>query len=99
MAYKVKFQAPSGMRDILPNDQPYWRRVLSVCEDAAEFYGFGRIDLPILEDSELFVKGTGSNSDIVQKQMYTLRTKGGDHLTLRPEGTPSVVRAYIERAM
>lgn len=99
MTSKQKFKAPSGMHDILPHNQPYWRRVLSVCAEVAEFYGFERIDLPILEDSELFMKSTGSDSDIVQKQMYTLRTKGGDYLTLRPEGTPSVVRAYIQNGM
>ena len=87
------------MHDTLPYVQPYWRRVLSVCAEVAEFYGFGRIDLPLLENSEIFVKGTGTDSDIVQKQMYTLRTKGGDYLTLRPEGTPGVVRAYIEHGM
>ena len=52
----------------------------------AEFYNFSRIETPILEDSELFVKGTGATTDIVQKQMYSFKTKGGDDLTLRPEG-------------
>ena len=99
MASKQKFKAPSGMHDILPYIQPYWRKVLNVCAETSEFYGFRRIDLPLLENSEIFIKGTGSDSDIVQKQMYTLRTKGGDHLTLRPEGTPGVVRAYIEHGM
>jgi len=92
-------QAPRGTFDILPDDQIYWERVRRVVRELSEDYGFGRIDTPIFEDSEVFVKGTGDTTEIVQKQMYSFKTKGGDDLTLRPEGTPGVVRAYLENGM
>jgi len=66
---------------------------------SAEFYNFQRIETPIIENSELFVKGTGITTEVVQKQMYTLKTRGGDTLTLRPDGTPPIVRAYLEHGM
>lgn len=87
------------MRDILPEDQRYFQKVFGVAENIASFYGFKKIDTPILEDTELYSKGTGLTTDIVQKQMFTLRTKGGDYLTLRPEYTPGIVRAYLEHGM
>ncbi len=87
------------MHDILPDDQKYYEKVYDTAKEIAEFYNFGRIETPVLEDSELFVKGTGSTTEIVQKQMYSLKTRGGDSLTLRPEGTPSIVRAYLEHGM
>jgi histidyl-tRNA synthetase len=93
---KKIFQAPKGMRDILPSDQPYWEKIYRVAKELAAAYGFGKIDTPILEDAELFVKATGETTDIVEKQMYTMRTKGGDVLALRPEFTPGVIRAYLE---
>jgi histidyl-tRNA synthetase len=96
---RLKLQTPQGMPDILPEDQPYFKKVLETAEEIAQFYGFGRIDPPILEYTQLFEKGTGQSTEIVQKQMYTLRTKGGDYLTLRPEFTPSIARAYIEHGM
>jgi histidyl-tRNA synthetase len=99
MVKKLKFQKPAGMHDILPAEQKYFQKVYNVCEEVANFYGFKRIDTPILEETEIFSKGTGLSTDIVQKQMYSLRTKGGDSLTLRPEFTPGVVRAYIEHGM
>lgn len=99
MAKKPKFQRPAGMHDILPGDQQYFQKVYGICENIANFYGFKKIDTPILEDTNLYSKGTGLTTDIVQKQMYTLRTKGGDYLTLRPEFTPGIVRAYIGHGM
>ncbi|MDP2663876.1 MAG: histidine--tRNA ligase [bacterium] len=99
MSKKLKFQKPTGMRDILPEDQRYFQKVFRAAEDVAGFYGFKRIDTPMLEDTELYSKGTGLTTDIVQKQMFTLRTKGGDYLTLRPEYTPGIVRAYLEHGM
>ena len=87
------------MRDILSEEQKYFQKILNVAENIAHFYGFEKIDTPILEETELFSKGTGLTSDIVQKQMYSLRTKGGDYLTLRPEFTPGIVRAYLEHGM
>ncbi len=99
MSKKLKFQSPTGMHDILLEEQKYFQKICEVCEDIADFYQFQKIETPILEETELFSKGTGLTTDIVQKQMYSLRTKGGDYLTLRPEFTPGVVRAYIEHGM
>lgn len=87
------------MHDILPEDQKYFQRIYNAVENLADFYGFKKIDTPILEDTELFSKGIGLATDIVGKEMFTLKTKGGDYLTLRPEGTASTVRAFIEHGM
>jgi len=99
MIKRPKFQSPAGMHDILPEEQRYFQKVLDVCENIVDYYGFQRIDTPILENTELFSKGTGVSTDVVQKQMFSLRTKGGDSLTLRPEFTPGIIRAYIENGM
>ena len=99
MSKKTKFQTPTGTHDILPHEQKYFKKIYESVEDIAAFYAFGKIDTPILEDVEVFIKGTGMDTDIVQKEMYTLKTKGGDNLALRPEGTPSIVRSYIEHGM
>lgn len=94
-----RLQALSGMHDILPSQQPAWEYIRKTLSEIAFFYGFRRIDTPFLEYQELFVKGTGEGSDIVQKQMYTLKSASGDSYVLRPEATPSIVRAYIEHGM
>lgn len=94
-----KFQSPTGMHDILPEEHKYFQRIYHIVEDIAKFYEFGKIDTPILESRELFSKGIGLATDIVEKQMYNLKTKGGDELTLRPEGTAPVMRAYLEQGM
>ncbi len=99
MTKKLKFQRPTGMHDILPEDQRYFQKIYNVCETLINFYGFKRIDTPILEDAALYEKGTGLLTDIVQKQMFALRTRGGDYLTLRPEFTPAIIRAYLEHGM
>ena len=95
----MKFQSPTGMHDLFEKDLKYFQKIEKVCQEIADFYNFKRIETPILEQSSLFEKGTGQNTDIVQKQMFTLKTRGGDFLTLRPEETPSIVRAYIEHGM
>jgi len=94
-----KFQTPTGLHDILPADQPYYEKIYETAKEIAAFYNFSKIDTPILEDSNLFVKGTGTTTDVVQKQMYSFKTKGGDELTLRPEGTPPIIRAYLQHGM
>jgi len=96
---KTKFQAPTGMHDILPSEQKYYREIFKAVKNIANFYKFGEIVTPIVENAEIFSKGVGVSTDIVKKQMYTFRTKGGDWLALRPEGTAPVVRAYIEKGM
>ena len=93
------FQAPKGTRDILPEEQLYWDRFYKVAEELAKDYGFQKIETPMFEDVELFSRGTGATTDIVTKQMYLLRTPGGARLALRPEGTPGVVRAYMENGL
>jgi histidyl-tRNA synthetase len=96
---KPKFQTPKGMHDILGENWKYFNRIFEVVESFANFYSFERIETPVLEEEELFTRGIGLATDIVQKEMFTLKTKGGDHLALRPEGTAPVVRAYIQHGM
>jgi len=94
---KIKaFQAPKGMNDVLPSVQKYWEKFFRVSKESALYYGFENIETPILEFADLFKKGIGLNTDIVEHEMYTLKTKGGDFFALRPELTASIVRAYIE---
>lgn len=90
---------PRGMRDILPADQPAWDAVRDACKKIAGAYGFRRIDTPILEETALFVRGVGKHTDIVEKEMYSFETEGGEKLTLRPEGTAPAMRAYISNGM
>lgn len=90
---------PRGMHDILPEDAPVRNKIIDTAKQIAEYYGFSEIETPILEKVELFTKSIGETTDIVEKEMYTLRTKGGDHLVLRPEGTAPVVRAYLQNGM
>jgi len=97
---KIKFQTPTGMHDILPQDQVYFQKVYKTIEKAFDFYGFEKIDTPILENAELFSRSIGMNTDIVEKEMYILRTKEGkDALALRPEGTAPIMRAYLEHGL
>ena len=99
MAKRPKFQRPTGMKDILPEEQPYFEKIYRSVDDIARFYGFGKIDTPMVEDLELYERGTGQSTDIVEKQMYTIKTKGGDVLAMRPEFTPGIVRAFNENGM
>lgn len=92
-------QAPKGMHDILPEEQKYWRFILKKVESLVEDYSFDKIDTPFVESTELFLRSAGAGSDIVEKEIYNFKTKGGDDLALRPEGTASVVRAYLENGM
>jgi len=93
------YQAPRGTQDILPADQPYWRTILQTVERLAQTYGYLRIDTPIFEDTSLFERGVGGGTDIVDKEMYSFEDKGGTPITLRPEFTAGVMRAYIEHGM
>ncbi|MFH1451227.1 MAG: histidine--tRNA ligase [bacterium] len=96
---KPKFQTPAGTHDILPEDEAYFSKIYESAQEIASFYGFSKIDTPIIEQTEIFTRGLGMSSEVVQKQMYTFKTKGDDSLTLRPEGTAPVVRAYLENGM
>lgn len=88
-----------GMHDILPADQPFWKFVYKKGSGLAEDYGFEKIDTPMVEASELFLRSVGEETDIVGKEMYVFKTKGGDSLALRPENTAGVARAYVEHGM
>jgi histidyl-tRNA synthetase len=90
------YTAPRGTADILPEEQAYWRYVEQKANRMCQLYGYERIETPIFEDTRLFIKGTGETTDIVQKEMYTFDDRSGNSLTLKPEGTPSVCRAYLE---
>ena len=93
------FQAPRGTQDILPQEQPYRLFIQNVAEATARLYGYERIDTPVFEEAGLFVRTVGAGTDIVEKEMYTFKDLGGGQLTLRPEGTAPVCRAYIEHGM
>jgi histidyl-tRNA synthetase len=95
----VKFEAPRGTHDILPSEQPLWQRVLGEAERLCALYGYRKIQTPGFEDTELFVRTSGGGSDIVQKEMYTFQDRGGRSLTLRPEATAPICRAYLEHGM
>lgn len=95
---KLKFQSPTGMHDILPEDQPYYDKILETAQDIAEFYGFQKIEIPVLEKAILFGKGIGLTTDIVEKQMFVIK-RDDDDLALRPEFTAGIVRAYIEHGL
>ncbi len=96
---KLKFQSLKGMRDILGDDQEYMERIYKVGKKIADYYGFKKIETPVLEETELFNKGTGEDTEVVQKEMYSFKTKGGDKVSLRPEATPPIVRSYLEHGM
>ena len=89
-------RAPKGTNDILPNQIDYWYYVEDIIKDVLQTYGYREIRTPAFEHTELFVRGIGETTDIVNKEMFTFQDKKGRSLTLRPEGTAPVVRAYLE---
>ena len=97
---KFVSQLPKGMHDVLPADFAYVERIEKIFKKVAAFYGFERIETPVVEDVKLFERGTGLTSEVVQKQMFLLKMSGGEGaLALRPEYTPGVARAYIESGL
>lgn len=92
-------QKPKGTKDILPIDSYKWQYVEQKAKNVLENYGFKEIRVPVFESTELFERGVGDTTDVVQKEMYTFLDKGNRSITLRPEGTAGVVRAYIENGM
>lgn len=92
-------QITKGMKDILPPEQYIWDYVLQNAEKLCQDFGFGRIEVPIVENTDLFKRGVGQSTDIVEKEMFSFETQGGDQVSLRPEGTAGVVRSYIENGM
>ena len=95
----MKIEAPRGTHDILPPDQPLWQRITGEMERLCALYGYRRIDTPVFEDTELFARTAGAGSDVVQKEMYTFTDRGDRSLTLRPEATAPICRAYVEHGM
>ena len=93
------FQAPRGTRDLLPDDYALHMHVLAAAREQARLAGFGFIEPPTFEHAELFARGVGEGTDIVEKEMYLFEDRGGDRLALRPEGTASVCRAYLQHGM
>ncbi len=93
------YQTLRGMQDILPAERPYWRYVTEQMHAVAALFGYQQIDTPILESASLFVRGVGEGTDIVDKEMYAFQDKDGDQVSMRPEFTAGVVRAYIQHGM
>ncbi len=93
------FTAPKGTYDVLPEQHPVRRWVIRTAEAVFSRYGYRRIDTPAFEDTRLFTRGVGDSTDIVRKEMYTFEDLGGRSMTLRPEGTAPVARAYVEHGM
>ncbi len=95
----TSIQKIRGMKDVLPQEWFVRNHILDVSEKLCRDFGFGKIEVPILERTELFERGVGQVTDIVEKEMYSFKTRGGDEVSLRPEGTAGVVRAYVENGM
>lgn len=95
----MKYRAIKGFRDILPEEVGYWQRLESVARELLGSFGFLEVKLPLMEKTELFSRSIGQETDIVSKEMYTLLDSKGRGMTLRPEATASVVRAYVQHRM
>ncbi len=96
MSSPPRFNALKGVQDILPPESSLWQKVEAAAKEVFSLYGFQEIRLPIIEPTALFTRSIGETTDIVEKEMYTFPDKAGRSITLRPEGTASVVRAYVE---
>ena len=95
----MKFEAPPGTHDVLAKDWPHWQRILREAERLCRAYGYRPVATPVFEDTELFARTSGQGSDVVQKEMYTFVDRGDRSLTLRPEGTAPIARAYIQHGL
>jgi histidyl-tRNA synthetase len=95
----TRFEAPRGTHDILPSEQPVWQWVMREMQSVCALYGYRRVDTPAFEDTELIVRTSGGGSDVVQKETYTFEDRGGRSLTLRPEATAPICRAYIQHGL
>jgi histidyl-tRNA synthetase len=94
-----KSAAPRGLHDVLPEDWPYWAYVREAAERVATNFGYRRIDTPVFEHADVYLRAAGGGTDIVEKEMYVFEDRGGEEMALRPEGTAGVIRAYIEHGM
>ncbi|HIS29388.1 MAG TPA: histidine--tRNA ligase [Candidatus Avamphibacillus intestinigallinarum] len=95
----MSIKAPRGTEDLLPGQVEIWQYAESVIKDVVKHFNYKEIRTPIFEHTELFQRGVGDSTDIVQKEMYTFKDRGDRSITLRPEGTAAVVRAYVENKM
>ena len=93
------YRAPRGTSDILPKEQAFWRYIEQKAVNVCQLYGYERIDVPAFEDTRLFSRSIGEETDIVEKEMYTFEDRSGNKMTLRPEGTAPVCRAYLEHGL
>jgi len=96
---RVKLERPRGTHDVVPAEIPRWDHVTGEIERLCRLYGFRRVVTPVFEDTALFQRTSGSGSDVVQKEMYTFSDRSDRSLTLRPEGTAPICRAYVEHGM
>ena len=94
-----RIERPRGTHDVLPAEQPSWRRVTDEIERLCALYGYRPITTPVFEDTSLFARTSGEGSDVVQKEMYTFADRSDRSLTLRPEGTAPICRAYLENGL
>ena len=99
MSSQARIERPRGTHDVVPAEQPLWRLVVGEAERLCALYGYRPIVTPMFEDTALFERTSGAGSDVVQKEMYTFEDRGGRSLTLRPEGTAPICRAYVEHGM
>src|SRR5574343_839474 len=90
---------PKGMRDIINEEYYNFQGLFEKAQEIAVYYGFKPIETPMVEQEAVFTSSIGIGTDIIDKEMYTLKTKGGEHLALRPEHTYPLMRAYIEQGM
>ena len=95
----TQYKRITGMRDVLFEDQAYWRFILQKIQGTADLFGYQRLDTPLLEQAELFLRGVGEGTDIVEKEMYIFEDRDGDQLALRPEFTAGIMRSYIENGL
>jgi histidyl-tRNA synthetase len=95
----TRFEAPRGTHDILPSEQPLWQWVTGQMEHVCALYGYHRVDTPGFEDTDLIIRTSGGGSDVVQKETYTFGDRGGRSLTLRPEATAPICRAYLQHGL
>jgi histidyl-tRNA synthetase len=95
----TRFEAPRGTHDILPSEQPLWQWVTAQMQEVCALYGYRRIDTPGFEDTDLVIRTSGGGSDVVQKETYTFTDRGGRSLTLRPEATAPICRAYVQHGL
>jgi len=96
---RTVFQSPKGIKDVLPDEQAYWLLIEEKIRNIVRAYGYKRLTLPVFEETGLFARGVGQGTDIVEKEMYTFEDKGGNSITLRPEFTAGVMRAYLQHGM